>query len=167
MVFGAVGAVLSPFFGYLTRFTTHAPFIVFMLMCSICNSIFLLTWTPDVEKLYVIFFVAITFGISQAYANGQVRGLFILYITTNKSVFCFSTLFQTLGFCTGFVLSLLTCTQTKLIVYFVLCSISLICFILLIIRDKVRKENDMKKVDDLKNIELKIRLNSEVVEFYI
>ena len=156
MVFGAVGAILSPIFGYLTRFTTHAPFIVFMLMCSICNSIFLLTWTPDVEKLYIIFMVAIAFGISQAYANGQVRGLFIIYITTNKTVFCFATLFQTIGFCTGFVLSLVTCTQTKLIIYFVICLISLICFITLCIRDKITSLNQVNQVDVSKSTEMKI-----------
>ena len=135
MVFGVTGALLSPLFGYLTRHTSQVVFIVFMLMVSISNSILMLTWIPNPKNPVIIFYMAIAFGISQAYANGQVRSLFIIHISPNKSVYCFATLFQTLGFLSGFLLSLLSCTNIKLIFYFCLVAFSLICYIILIWRE--------------------------------
>ena len=107
----------------------------------------MLTWTPNPNNLYVIFFMAIGFGLSQSYANGQVRGLFIVHISNNKCVFCFATLFQTLGFCTGFLFSLLTCTYVKVYFYFSLASASLICYIFLIWRENTQ---NMGKISDEK-----------------
>ena len=135
MVFGLTGCILSPIFGYLTKHISQAALIVFMLMVSISNSIFMLAWSPSSQYLYVIFIVAMAFGISQSYANGQVRGLYILHVSEDKSVFCFATLFQTVGFLIGFLFSLLTCTRIKLIFYFCLSAFSLICYLVLIWRE--------------------------------
>jgi hypothetical protein len=145
MVFGATGAILSPIFGYLTKYSSQIAFMVFMLMVSIANSIFMLTWVPTQNNFHVIFIMAIAFGLSQSYANGQVRGLFLVHITDNKNVFSIASLFQTFGFFIGFLLSLLTCTKTKTFVYFGLSVLSLICYITLIVRENKLKVDEIIK----------------------
>ena len=132
MVFGFTGVVLAPIYGYLTEYLTQVTFIVFMLMVSISNSIFMLTWIPDENHLYVIFFMAVAFGVSQAYGNCQLLGLYVTYITENKNIFCISNMFQNIGFLLGFLLSRFTCTYLKAYVYFSLSSLSLICYVALI-----------------------------------
>jgi hypothetical protein len=61
--------------------------------------------------------------------------LYILHVSDDKSVFCFATLFQTIGFLIGFLFSLLACTREKLIFYFCLSAFSLICYLILIWRE--------------------------------
>lgn len=69
--------------------------------------------------------------------------MFVLHITDNKGVFGFANAFQTIGFFVGFLLSLFTCTSVKTYVYFGLCVLSLICYILLIFRENKHKINEI------------------------
>ena len=136
MVFGLSGAILAALFGYLTKYIPQSTLIVFMLMVSISNSLFMLTWTPDQNHIYVIFFMAMAFGISQAYSTGQLISLYVIHVTENKNIFCFCNVFQNIGFLTGFLLSRFTCTYVKAYFYLSLSIISLISYLFIIFREK-------------------------------
>jgi hypothetical protein len=147
ITFGATGVTLAAFFGYLTKYIPQAALIVFMLMVSIANSLFMLTWTPNPNHLYVIFFMAIAFGLSQAYSTGQLISLYIIHVTENKNVFCFCNIFQNIGFLLGFLLSRFTCTYFKAYFYLSLSILSLISYIFLIFLENTEliKEANKKK----------------------
>jgi hypothetical protein len=75
IVFGICASIMSIILGTCTKYVAQSPFIVLMLMASICNGIFMLTVTPDPpHNTNVIFFIAVLFAISISYSNGQVRG---------------------------------------------------------------------------------------------
>jgi predicted MFS family arabinose efflux permease len=148
-VFGASGVVFSIAFGYLTKYLTQPALIVFILMISIVNSIFMLTWTPDPSELYIIFLISISFGTTRAYYIGQIRGLYSISFPQNYGAQSAASLFQAIGFALGVLISYLFCAYIKLYIILIITSLSLICYFIMIGRKNYQElhEPEESKVE--------------------
>ena len=73
---GLCASVLSFMMSYLLKQVGITPGIVFMAMVSLCQAVFMLSWTPTQEQGFTIFMMAVVFALYQSVANGQIRGIF-------------------------------------------------------------------------------------------
>ena len=60
--------------GYVIKYIGPASSIVFMLSISFARCIFVISWIPDKEQLYVIYLMVVGFAVSNSVGTGQVRG---------------------------------------------------------------------------------------------
>ncbi len=74
IIFGGVGSVITFGMSYLLKSVGIMPGIVFMIMMSLIQCVFMLAWTPVPNSSALIYAMAIGFALSQSVANGQVRG---------------------------------------------------------------------------------------------
>ena len=89
IVTGSCGTIFSILFGSIAKYIEQPILVVFMLMLSISNMVLMLYWMPNPNSLYVVFVMAIAFGINKAYYVGQLRGIVIcfLYLLFIKCLF--------------------------------------------------------------------------------
>ena len=74
IVFGCSGIFFSFFFGYLAKYTTRFPIVIFAITISIGIGLFVISWTPNPNRIMVLFYVYIAFSITQSIISGQLRG---------------------------------------------------------------------------------------------
>jgi hypothetical protein len=84
-------------------------------------------------------------------------------LTDNPSVFSAATIFQTFGFLIGFIISLVSCTNIKLYIYFGLCALSLICYLALlgIQKFKMDSSNGNRQNDENNSITTETKTSKE------
>ena len=129
---------------YVLRYAGKTSGIVFMLNISLTQCIFILSWTPNQNDIYVLFLMILGFALSQSIANGQVRGLYGIYFPNNPSAFSCATIGQTLGFISGCLATMYLCVNEKVYVYTLIVIFSLVCFVTIEIRQAKQREREMK-----------------------
>jgi hypothetical protein len=72
---GALGSFLCLLFGFVLMNIGVMTGIIFLLMTALANCIFMITWTPNPAKNYVIFLIVIGFAFSHSISNSQIRGI--------------------------------------------------------------------------------------------
>jgi hypothetical protein len=60
--------------GFVLKYIGSSGGIILMLSASFSQCIFVISWTPDAEKLHVIYLMVVGFAVSQSIGSGQVRG---------------------------------------------------------------------------------------------
>jgi hypothetical protein len=70
--------------GYVIKYIGSTGGIILMLSISFARSIFVISWIPEKEQLYVIYFMVAGFAVSQSVGSGQVRGKFHLKIKNRQ-----------------------------------------------------------------------------------
>jgi hypothetical protein len=71
----------------------------------------------------------------------SIQGLFSIHLTENPSIFSAANVFQTMGFITGFTISLVACTKTKLYFYIGLSVLSLLSYLILLGLQNFKKDH--------------------------
>ena len=108
--------------------------VVFLLMIILCQNLFVLCWTPNINQPWIVFLLAIGFAFNQSIANGQVRALYGVYFPKNLASFNAATLFQTFGLFAGSLISTFFCVYIKSYVYVFLIVASLVSYTILSVR---------------------------------
>ena len=72
---GLLGSVISFAMTFLLKYIGVQTGIVFMLMSSLVQCVFMLSWTPVPNNSTLIFMMAIVFALSMSVYFGQIRGI--------------------------------------------------------------------------------------------
>lgn len=159
-LFGVLGCVLSFVMGYVIKYIGSTGGIILMLSISFARSIFVISWIPEKEQLYVIYFMVAGFAVSQSVGSGQVRALYGVYFPNNPTSFSYCAINQTFGLFIGSMISKSFSTAIKTYVLIGIIITSFICYVILLI---INKNNPKHQMSDDKRIEEKLilKINSE------
>lgn len=101
--YGIVDAICSITFGRLVQFFGHIPFFVLAFVLHAGAQIFMLLWTPDPDRSYILYIIAGVWGMGDAVIQTQINALYG-YLFTDKSEAAFSNyrLLESIGFIVAF-----------------------------------------------------------------
>ena len=144
ILFGGAASLFSLLSGNLVKHIGLQTTMVLMLMVSLANQIFMISWTPNpVSGSYVIFLMSASFAFTDCLATSQVRAVFGIYFPANASAYSAAIIFETIGLVLGSVISIYFCTYIKLYVFLGITIASIISYIYLEILHN--KKSDMYK----------------------
>jgi hypothetical protein len=75
---GIFGSLISFAMTFLLKYIGVQTGIVFMLMSSLIQCVFMLAWTPVPNNSVLIFMMAVVFALSMSVYFGQIRGIIML-----------------------------------------------------------------------------------------
>ena len=136
MVFGGLGALISYYSGKLIESIGIKAAMIIMLMSALAHSVFMLSWTPDVNFWWLIFAMMSAFAFTNSMATGQVRAMFGIFYPNNANAYSAAITFETIGLIVGSVISFNFCTRVKTFVYSFIILLSLVCFLIFGVRRK-------------------------------
>ena len=64
---------------YILNFTGTTPGIICMVMISMSQCLFMLSWTPNPASVHVIFLMVIGFALSTTIGQGQILGKLLIF----------------------------------------------------------------------------------------
>ncbi|CAF0779572.1 unnamed protein product [Brachionus calyciflorus] len=141
ILFGGAASIFSLLSSKYVKHIGLQTTMVLMLMMSLINQVFMISWTPNPNSgSYVIFLMSVSFAFTDCLATSQVRAVFGIYFPDNTSAYSAAIIFETIGLVLGSVLSIYFCTYIKLYVFMGITIASIFSFIYLEINQSKKSD---------------------------
>jgi hypothetical protein len=145
---GVLSSIFSLLTGVAVKHVGLKVGIVFMLLVSAAINIFILSWTPDPEQVFVVFLLSAGYAMSQSIAKSQVTGLYGIHFPNNPVAYSAFAMTVPSGYLLGSLVSSYACVKVKSYIHLGLILLSFICFFILEVRRDKRLKDAVSQNDE-------------------
>lgn len=104
IVFGIFDAFFSFLSGYIIKLVGRIPIFIFGALMNYVVIIIMLTWTPKVSEVYVVYILAALWGLGDAVWQTQINALYgVLFKNKEEAAFSNYRMWESLGFVIAFI----------------------------------------------------------------
>jgi len=104
IVFGIFDAAFSFLSGYVIKLVGRIPIFIFGAIMNYVVIIIMLTWTPKVDEVYVVYILAALWGLGDAVWQTQINALYgVLFKNKEEAAFSNYRMWESLGFVIAFI----------------------------------------------------------------
>ena len=104
IVFGIFDAFFSFLSGYIIKLVGRIPIFIFGAIMNYVVIIIMLTWTPRVDEVYVVYILAALWGLGDAVWQTQINALYgVLFKNKEEAAFSNYRMWESLGFVIAFI----------------------------------------------------------------
>ena len=104
IVYGIFDAGFSFLSGYIIKLVGRIPIFIFGALMNYVVVIVMLTWTPKVSEVYVVYILAALWGLGDAVWQTQINALYgVLFKNKEEAAFSNYRMWESLGFVIAFI----------------------------------------------------------------
>merc|ERR1712223_1169550 len=104
IVYGIFDAGFSFLSGYIIKLVGRIPIFIFGALMNYVVVIVMLTWTPKVSEVYVVYILAALWGMGDAVWQTQINALYgVLFKNKEEAAFSNYRMWESLGFVIAFI----------------------------------------------------------------
>ncbi|CAH2096007.1 unnamed protein product [Euphydryas editha] len=138
----AIGCVVT---GYVSKVTGRLPLICVALVAHCCLFVSLLTWSPQANQTYVVYVIAVIWGLCDSIWLVQINAYYgILFPGREEAAFSNFRLWESVGYIIAYIISPYFRTSTKTYVLFVSMIVGVLFYFVVEYRDRKSKKIEEK-----------------------
>ncbi|XP_045448135.1 UNC93-like protein [Melitaea cinxia] len=146
----AIGCVVT---GYLSKVTGRLPLICVALVAHSCLFVSLLTWSPQANQSYVVYIIAVIWGLCDSIWLVQINAYYgILFPGREEAAFSNFRLWESVGYIIAYIISPYFRTSTKTYVLLVSMIVGVSLYLVVEYRDRKAKKLEEKPVEPMKYV---------------
>ena len=152
VIIGLSGTISSFLCGYMTKLLRIQTILFFMLALAFSNLMLMLFGGVEPKQRYLIYLMAVFFGITNSIGKSQLSGLLGIRFPNNmSSSYSVFSAFESMGFMFGAIVSLFAQTRLKVYICLGLVIASFFGYLIFEIRSHMAKKRSDEKRKELDN----------------
>jgi len=148
LCYGIADTIGSYLFGYIIKYTGRVAVFLTAALLNYSTILLMIFWEPNDKSYYVVFLIAILWGLADAVWQSQVTAFYgVIFKSEEEAAFSNRMLWESVGFAIGYAYADHICVSTILYLLIVYLTLSLIGYGLIEYREKRKQASKIEPTD--------------------